>query len=553
MKKILVTGIILMFLLTGSTTVSVTAMGTKTCELLKLNNQHIGTSPNNMNTADWTILVYLDGDNDLEEYAIDLFLEMAEVGSTDDVNIIVQFDRASDFDTGYGNWNTTKRFRIAQGMVPDTSYALMDIGEVNMGDPQTLIDFVTWTRNNYPASRDCLIIYDHGYGWNWICHDMTPMDNLEIFELGDALSTITNNGENPMDLIVFHACLMAMLEVAYEIEDYASYMAASEDMAYSNNWHYDDVFSYLLENPTISPETLGTIIVDKFTGVTYSVLNLGLLDNLKNAVDDFGTSLQQEAYRDAILNAMNEVDTYYQDFVDLYHLAACLKQFVDDGEIDAKAQVLMEEINNTVVAEKHSFPMINSHGITIYVPSWSSSYPYRTYNPRYENLLFAHDLQWDEFLLWYLDGTNINPPDTPEIIGPISGEVGVSYEYTIWTYDSDGDFIYYYIDWGDGNVEEWIGPYGCPIPTPDLHGYYRINLKHIYEEEGTYTIRAKAKDIFDLETDWGTLAVTMPLDLLGSHQSSSTPQSQPSTQPSSTTTTQIIIGSTTLLGKTTSR
>jgi len=537
MKKIMVMGIILMFLLTSLTNVSVTAMI---------------TLPNKMNTADWTILVYLDGDNDLEEYAIDLFLEMAEVGSTDDVNIIVQFDRASDFDTSYGNWNTTKRFRIAQDMVPDASYALMDIGEINMGDPQTLIDFVTWTRNNYPASRDCLIVYDHGYGWNWICHDMTPMDNLEIFELGDALSTITNNGENPMDLIVFHACLMAMLEVAYEIEDYASYMTASEDMAQSDDWHYDDVFSYLLENPTTSPETFGTIIVNKFSGVTYSVLNLGPLGDLKNAVDDFGTSLQQEEYRDAILNAMNEVDTYYQDFVDLYQLAACLEQYIGDDEIDAKAQVVMEEINNTVVAEKHSSSAINSHGITIYVPSWSCSYPYRTYNPHYENLLFANDSQWDEFLFWYLRGININPPDAPVITGPISGKVGVSYEYTIRTFDSDGDFIYYYIDWGDGNVEEWIGPYGCPIP-PFSQGYYKINLDHIYNEKGTFTIRVKAKDIFDLESGWGTLAVTMPLDLQIGQQGSPTPQGQPSSQPISKTATQTTIGFTILLGKTVSK
>lgn len=539
MKKIIISIlVIVMFLLTGLTTVSAATIRTKTNELLKVNDQLTSISSDNGNIANWTILVYLDGDNNLEEPAINMFLEMASVGSTNDVNIIVQLDRTSGFDARYDDWTTAKRFRITQGMVPDASNALMDIGEVNMGDPQTLIDFVTWTRNNYPASRYCLILYDHGYGWDWICHDMSPTDNLEIFELGNALSTITNNGQNPIDLIVFHACLMAMLEVAYEIKDYALYMTASEEMADSYDWHYDDAFSYLVENPTISPETLGTIIVNNFDGETLSALNLGLLDNLENAASDFGTSLQQEEYRDAILNAIDEVEAYYQDFLDLYHLTECLKQFIDNGEIDTKAQTVMEEINNTVVAEKHSSTMTNSHGISIYVPSWSPSYQYRTYNPHYENLLFAQDSQWDEFLLWYLSGTNINPPDTPEITGPTSGEAGSSYEYTIRTFDSDGDFIYYYIDWGDGNVEEWIGPYGSPIPSGG--DYYRIDLNHTYEEKGTYTIRVKAKDIFDLESDWATLPVTMPMDLPGSQQSNpyhspNQQNSQPSGQLGSTT------------------
>ncbi len=64
--------------------------------------------------ADWTFMVYLDGDNNLESNAIDDFLEMAQFGSTTDLDIIVQFDRIPEYDSSCGDWTTTKRFRVTR-------------------------------------------------------------------------------------------------------------------------------------------------------------------------------------------------------------------------------------------------------------------------------------------------------------------------------------------------------------------------------------------------------------------------------------------------------
>lgn len=97
------------------------------------------------------------------------------------------------------------------------------------------------------------------------------------------------------------------------------------------------------------------------------------------------------------------------------------------------------------------------------------------------------------------------PPNTPTITGPAEGKPGVAYLYTFTTTDPDGDLVYYYIDWGDGQVSEWIGPYQSGATA---------TATHQWAEEGTYTIQVKAKDVFDVESDWGSLEVTMPLDLL---------------------------------------
>ena len=66
---------------------------------------------------DWTFMVYLDGDNNLEGAGIDDFLEMSAVGSTQHINIVVQFDRIGGYDSRYDNWTTCKRFLVTPGML----------------------------------------------------------------------------------------------------------------------------------------------------------------------------------------------------------------------------------------------------------------------------------------------------------------------------------------------------------------------------------------------------------------------------------------------------
>jgi parallel beta-helix repeat protein len=98
-----------------------------------------------------------------------------------------------------------------------------------------------------------------------------------------------------------------------------------------------------------------------------------------------------------------------------------------------------------------------------------------------------------------------NPPDAPAITGSTSGTAGEEYEYSFVTTDPNGDDVYYYIDWGDESFEEWIGPY---------ESGEEVKVSHTWDEEGTYTIKAKAKDIYNAESDWGTLEVSMPRNKL---------------------------------------
>jgi len=95
------------------------------------------------------------------------------------------------------------------------------------------------------------------------------------------------------------------------------------------------------------------------------------------------------------------------------------------------------------------------------------------------------------------------PPNTPEISGSTNGKAGEEYDYTFITTDPDGDNVSYWIDWGDDDNTGWIGPYSSDE---------EVTLSHTWSEQGTYTIKAKAKDIYDAESNWAELGVSMPKD-----------------------------------------
>ncbi|HIH28993.1 MAG TPA: hypothetical protein HA260_04220, partial [Thermoplasmata archaeon] len=99
--------------------------------------------------------------------------------------------------------------------------------------------------------------------------------------------------------------------------------------------------------------------------------------------------------------------------------------------------------------------------------------------------------------------TDNNPPDVPQVTGPAEGTPGNPYLFNFLSNDLDGHNIYFFVDWGDNTTSGWVGPYVSGT---------QIHLTHTWAEKGTYTVKAKAKDSMDAESDWGTLDVVMPLE-----------------------------------------
>ena len=104
----------------------------------------------------------------------------------------------------------------------------------------------------------------------------------------------------------------------------------------------------------------------------------------------------------------------------------------------------------------------------------------------------------------FIDKTN-SPPKTPVLKGRKIGIRDNEYEYTFYADDPDSDDIYYYLNWGDvywtGSWQPWIGPYKSGE---------KVTLTNIWDTDGDYVVRVKAKDKYDEKSNWATLPVKIP-------------------------------------------
>ena len=370
-------------------------------------------SPN----ANWTILVYLDGDNDLEYTAIDDINEMEQATLPDSINVIVQIDRAFGYDTSNGDWTTTRRYKIVHDTNTSiiSSQLIQDMGELNMGDPQTLINFANWGIQNYPANNYMLILWDHGSGWKnmnlfqtfkWVCYDNTNNDYITTIELRTALNSIYATTGKKLGIIAFDACLMGMIEIGYEIRNYVDIMVASEETIPGDGFPYDDILISLSSNPTISKESLSSLIVNKYVqsysggsqgyaDVTLSAVNLDNISILSTKVSELANLLINSfsTFKTQINNARNNALKFADsDYKDLYHFTSLIKSNISDISIQNKSQEVLDSFSSVIISEAHTSYYSNAHGLSIYYP-WPANY----YNS-YGNLLFAQDTLWDELI-----------------------------------------------------------------------------------------------------------------------------------------------------------
>jgi hypothetical protein len=370
--------------------------------------------------AEWTVMVYLDADNNLESAGIDDINEMEMVGSTVDVNIVVQADRIPGYDISNSDWTNTRRYYITQDFDPVliNSTLKIDLGELNMGDPQTLVDFANWAANNYPAKKYLLVIWNHGGGFRSLnlakdiaWDDTNGGDKITMPELEDALSMISAQIGKNIDIVGMDACLMAMTEVAYQIKDYADILVTSEESEPEGGWPYDTILSQLVSNPLMSPEELATDIVDKyiysypFSNVTQSAIDLSYIDSLASQLSNLALAIMSDSVttsNDYIIAAYNS--QYYsqstyaweKDFIDLYDFCNQLLAYSNSLEVKNIALIIQQTLSSTVINSDYSgWGVSGSKGLSIYFP-WYYSYD----SEKYKDTNFAQDTFWDEMLLY---------------------------------------------------------------------------------------------------------------------------------------------------------
>ena len=239
----------------------------------------------------WTVMLYQDADDQVLEQDIYLDLNEAErVGSSPNVHIVAQIDRFRAGYQGDGNWVSARRYYVTQ----DTdlsrvgSKLVQELGEVDMSSPQSLVDFVQWSVQNFPADRYVLILSDHGMGWpgGWsapapggIKQSRAPLvsrlgNNMYLMELDQALAQArAAAGIDKFEIIGLDACLMGRLEVMAALQPHANYAVASEEVEPAIGWAYADFLGKLVQNPDMSGAELSRAIVESYVVRVFGFLS----------------------------------------------------------------------------------------------------------------------------------------------------------------------------------------------------------------------------------------------------------------------------------------
>ena len=233
-----------------------------------------------------TLFIYMCGSNlesqkGLAGSNID---ELLAASVSDDLNIIIQTGGANKWLSHGIDAEKTQRYVIKNGKLG----LAMSLDNANMGEADTLTDFLKWGQENYSSDRNILVMWDHGGGsTKGICFDENySFDALTLPEMKKAFkdADITKK----FDIVGFDACLMASIEVAAVMSDYADYMVASEEIEPSGGWDYK-VFAESINNNTTTVD-IGKAICDSFIKKcngkkndvysTLSVLNLSKVDSM---------------------------------------------------------------------------------------------------------------------------------------------------------------------------------------------------------------------------------------------------------------------------------
>jgi len=415
----------------------------------------------------WTFMLYFAGDNNLEYVLRQAKEKLEALPSNPNVNLVVLID-------GYA-YQDTFRYLIQPGGVYSNENK-WHLTELDMGSATTLQEFVTWSMDTYPADHYYLAIANHGGGTYGVSSDDTSDTLITPLALGNALRNATYNGERKIDVVHFDACLMAMMEIFYEISPYTDYIVASENLGwgvfafdrYQNlgvNGSVEPPYEYDVVVQDVGVSTTPQQLADRITEAYFnhsaltqmprtitSVSSSGTLavnTAVNNLADALIAGLDDPATKDAISLARINVQKLDSEnygsldvnerFIDLYDFADQLAIGVSNTAIRDAAQAVKGSITQWKTSEYHAsgrmtynqetnyIELGKAYGVSIFFPPRPNNYDYANY-VGHNLFLFTTNNNWDEFLKKYmgvlaLPPDNSPPPSLPWIMDPLSNKL----------------------------------------------------------------------------------------------------------------------------------
>lgn len=319
---------------------------------------------------EWTLLVYLAANNNLQKFALKNLTQMLSVGSTEHINVVVQLDELGAF--------SIYRYYITKGLAKLLDVQLHNVG-VTSGTPESLYNFIKWGIQNFPSDNIALDLWNHGSGIKdpniWGKFLLKHRDDLYVFnsesnyyeldhqirrhrdikskiwedflsrgiafndtfhtyltnqDLKYALEGVVKNemGGRKFDVLCMDACHMAMIEVGSQIKNTAKFMVGSQEVEPGGGYNYEYVLAPFADG-SLSPEEFAKHIVksydmeyqDYYSEYTQSAYNLTHISKIEDCMALIAKNLSNLLKADAknvgrLLKTIRNSNLLTQEFYD---------------------------------------------------------------------------------------------------------------------------------------------------------------------------------------------------------------------------------------------
>lgn len=373
-------------------------------------------------SENWTIMLYMNG-ADLESEggeATANLVSLLSVALPKSINVLIYTGGT----TYWQNDTISADYNQIWSVAGQEIVLLENIDVKNMGESDTLSEFINYSNTNYPADKRALIFWNHGAGsiLGFGADENFQNDGLYLYEMADAFSA-SFDGQK-YDVVGFDACLMASIEMASVLAPYSKYMVASEEVEPGGGWNYEYYFGALSENPSMSGKEFGIAITDGYYKkyadtemeglTTCSVIDLSKIPALEDMLGTFSNSLQGVITKpdsmSTLARARQHTESYGEspgavsfDMVDLYDFVDLQKN--SDPEL---TEMLKDAIEDAIVHEISGSQRMYSYGLSIYFPFKAKEYfsdSFAVYNdivfcPEYKQFIqdFARALTNEKYL-----------------------------------------------------------------------------------------------------------------------------------------------------------
>lgn len=346
------------------------------------------------------VLVYMVADNDLDYFAIQNINEMEKgLMSCSNSDLYVYIDRSS---------NANPSHPYLMKIKPDTtdrviSEIVRTYPEQNSADAQVLKKVINDTKDisNISFNSLGLILWSHGSAWlpsgvsinsnrgniidstktlsrlksfsidTKLNNSSTDTAEMDIKELGKAL-----NGFN-FDFIIFDACFMSSIEVAYELRNSTKYLIASPTEILSSGYPYRKI-TPLLFDESFRPKEVANTFCDSYLeqkgvlkSASIAVINTNKLDALASLVYQINSKYKNKK--------MVSTDSIQQFDRQKVYLLFDLKQTLSFQLDMLSDNSLKESFNNVwsecIMCEYHTnnilgtLKLANCNGISTFIPT----------------------------------------------------------------------------------------------------------------------------------------------------------------------------------------